>query len=234
VTKKEKNAMKRRLQDALRVDNFDDIGDFADLDVLSKLTANNPTTTTSSSKPLASGLEEVFGSSKALTRAFQALRGKATGLATMGGSDDDIDSDGDVANDDHMSGRKRRRAPADDEELEDDADAGVMEDFLTKKSKYQQEKKAHYTAAPRYGGYEEQVNEGSKRAATYEIVKNKGLTPHRKKENRNPRVKKREKYAKAVVSRKGQVRDVIKGQAASYGGELTGIKSSVSRSRKMF
>lgn len=45
-----------------------------------------------------------------------------------------------------------------------------------------------------------------KRAITYAMAKNKGLTPHRKKEQRNPRVKHRNKYRKAKVRRKGAVR----------------------------
>lgn len=46
---------------------------------------------------------------------------------------------------------------------------------------------------------------GSKRAITYQIAKNKGLTPHRKKEQRNPRVKHRNKFRKANIRRKGAV-----------------------------
>jgi U3 small nucleolar RNA-associated protein 3 len=66
------------------------------------------------------------------------------------------------------------------------------------------------------------------------MIKNKGLTPHRKKANRNPRVKKREAYHKAVVARKGQVRESVGGAAGDgYGGELTGIKSNLSRSRRL-
>ena len=37
------------------------------------------------------------------------------------------------------------------------------------------------------------------------MAKNKGLTPKRKKINRNPRVKHREKYRRAQIKRKGQV-----------------------------
>ena len=143
--------------------------------------------------------------------------------------------------------RKRRRAPtgsmgfsAHDDGSEEgdfggDSDDGenLMEDFSTKKKKFLAEKKAHYTAEPQYGGYQESVEDGAKRAASYEIIKNKGLTPHRKKANRNPRVKKREMYDKAVIRRKGQVRDVISGAAGSYGGETTGIKSNTARSRKI-
>lgn len=44
-----------------------------------------------------------------------------------------------------------------------------------------------------------------KRGINYQISKNKGLTPRRKKELRNPRVKNRMKYRKAKIRRKGQV-----------------------------
>ena len=48
----------------------------------------------------------------------------------------------------------------------------------------------------------------TQRGVSYEIIKNRGLTPHKSKLNRNPRVKKREAYRKAVIRRKGQVVDV--------------------------
>jgi U3 small nucleolar RNA-associated protein 3 len=70
-----------------------------------------------------------------------------------------------------------------------------------------------------------------KRAVSDEIMKNRGLVPHRKKSNRNARVKKREQYGKAVIKRKGAVQEV-KSSGGAYMGEATGIKSSVSRSRK--
>lgn len=44
-----------------------------------------------------------------------------------------------------------------------------------------------------------------KRGITYQIAKNKGLTPFRKKEQRNPRVKHRNAYRKATIRRKGAV-----------------------------
>lgn len=51
----------------------------------------------------------------------------------------------------------------------------------------------------------EDNKEEGKRAITYEMAKNKGLTPYRKKEQRNPRVKYRNKYHKALIRRKGAV-----------------------------
>lgn len=53
------------------------------------------------------------------------------------------------------------------------------------------------------------ISEGGKRAITYQIAKNKGLTPHRKKEQRNPRVKHRNKFRKAKIRRKGAVSNEI-------------------------
>jgi U3 small nucleolar RNA-associated protein 3 len=77
------------------------------------------------------------------------------------------------------------------------------------------------------------ADENAKRGASYQIMKNKGLKAHKSKLNRNPRVKKRLQYRKAVIRRKGQVRDVRVGEAGKYGGETTGIKSNLTRSRKI-
>ncbi|XP_066147702.1 something about silencing protein 10 [Euwallacea fornicatus] len=78
----------------------------------------------------------------------------------------------------------------------------------------------------------EEVDELSKRAITYQIAKNKGLTPHRKKELRNPRVKHKLKFRKALIRRKGAVREPRK-ELSRYSGEISGIKTSVSKSIKI-
>ena len=70
-----------------------------------------------------------------------------------------------------------------------------------------------------------------KRKATWKILANKGLTPFRKKENRNPRVKKRLKYEKAIKKLPSYRRVAVdKTQLGAYSGEKTGIKSLLSRS----
>ncbi|XP_013145327.1 PREDICTED: something about silencing protein 10 [Papilio polytes] len=71
-----------------------------------------------------------------------------------------------------------------------------------------------------------------KREITYQIAKNKGLTPHRKKEQRNPRVKHKLKYRKAKIRRKGAIREP-RSEVARYSGEVSGIKANVKKSIKI-
>jgi U3 small nucleolar RNA-associated protein 3 len=77
----------------------------------------------------------------------------------------------------------------------------------------------------------ETVGEDGKRAVNYQILKNKGLTPHRNKDNRNSRVKKRKKYEKAQKKLKS-VRAVYEQPKGAYEGEKTGIKKNLSKSVK--
>jgi U3 small nucleolar RNA-associated protein 3 len=78
---------------------------------------------------------------------------------------------------------------------------------------------------------ENDLTVGEKRGTTWAMLSNKGLTPHRKKEDRNPRVKKRLKYEKAKKKLKS-VRAVAvdKSKVGAYGGELTGIKPNLAKS----
>ncbi|KYO31925.1 something about silencing protein 10 [Alligator mississippiensis] len=79
---------------------------------------------------------------------------------------------------------------------------------------------------------EEEEDPNKKRGVTYQMVKNKGLAPKRKKADRNPRVKHREKFRRAKIRRKGQVREVRR-EEQRYGGELSGIRAGVKKSRKL-
>ncbi len=83
----------------------------------------------------------------------------------------------------------------------------------------------------------EVIGEDGRRMITYQIAKNKGMTPHRKKSVRNPRVKKKEKYKEKKIKLKSMMpvfnsTNAAKG-SANYGGELTGIKKGLVRSRKL-
>lgn len=79
---------------------------------------------------------------------------------------------------------------------------------------------------------EEMGDDEERRQITYQMSKNKGLTPHRKKELRNPRVKHRNKFRKALIRRKGAVRTVRK-ESKRYGGEVSGIKASTKKGIKI-
>ncbi|KAJ3037527.1 hypothetical protein HDV00_001640 [Rhizophlyctis rosea] len=73
--------------------------------------------------------------------------------------------------------------------------------------------------------------EGAKRAASYQILANKGLTPRRNKLQRNPRLKKRRKFEKAQ-KRLGSYRAVAvdKSKVGAYAGERSGIKRDLAKS----
>jgi len=79
---------------------------------------------------------------------------------------------------------------------------------------------------------DEEEEEEGKRSITYQIAKNKGLTPKRSKLQRNPRVKHRVKYAKAKVKRKGAVREV-RTEVKKYSGEMFGINARVKKGVKI-
>ncbi|KAK4190372.1 Sas10 C-terminal domain-containing protein [Podospora australis] len=78
------------------------------------------------------------------------------------------------------------------------------------------------------------IGEDGKRQITYQIQKNKGLTPHRRKEVRNPRVKKRMMF-EAKQKKLRSVKAVYKGGEGKggYQGELSGIKTGIVKSTKL-
>ena len=80
----------------------------------------------------------------------------------------------------------------------------------------------------------EEVGPHGKRGISYSIEKNKGLAPRRKKEVRNPRVKKRMRY-EDKMKKLGSVRAVWRGgeERGGYGGERTGIKRNLVKSVKL-
>ena len=120
-------------------------------------------------------------------------------------------------------------------------DAGGYYDAIAAQAKQKKaDKKARaeaYAEAARQGGEvytQEEVGPDGKRAITYAIAKNKGLAPRRKKEVRNPRVKKRKKFQEKT-KKLSSMRQVYKGGEGrgGYGGELTGIKKNLVRSVKL-
>ncbi|KAJ4991332.1 Sas10 domain-containing protein [Stagonosporopsis vannaccii] len=108
------------------------------------------------------------------------------------------------------------------------------------KKQAKSDRAAAYAEAAKQGAQvieEEIIGDDGRRQISYQIAKNKGLTPHRKKSVRNPRVKKKEKYKEKLKKEKSMRPVFDKAKAASghanYGGELTGIKKGMVRSRKL-
>ncbi|XP_044138105.1 something about silencing protein 10 [Bufo gargarizans] len=117
--------------------------------------------------------------------------------------------------------------PEDDSDMDEEAALNyyrMMENRLLQKKKPAEEQ---IVEAP-----SEEMDPNAKRGITYQIAKNKGLTPKRRKIDRNPRVKHREKFRRAKIRRKGQVREVRK-EEVRYSGERSGIHAGVKKSIKL-
>jgi U3 small nucleolar RNA-associated protein 3 len=125
--------------------------------------------------------------------------------------------------------------PDGDDDIDDELEDGGDDDFYSKVAKKSKDKKAFkkslYQVAPKYPRIDMEVE--GERAISQTILKNRGLVPHKAKINRNPRVKKREQYRKAKIRRKGAVREVRTDEGHKYAGEQTGVKTGLSRSRKL-
>lgn len=82
-------------------------------------------------------------------------------------------------------------------------------------------------------GETEQDDTGGKRAISFSMAKNRGLTPHRKRDVRNPRLRNRRRYD--TKKRKlASIRPVYRSDSQGpYGGELTGIKTHLVKSVKL-
>lgn len=141
-------------------------------------------------------------------------------------------SDGDPDEEDVRVAKQMREQQQQEEEGSDNE----YYDMLAGKARQKKAQKQAWHKAEKVGGevrvVEEEVAADGKRAVGYVIEKNKGLTPHRKKDVRNPRVKKRKKY-EAAKKKLGSKKAVYKGGLqGSYGGEMTGIKKNLVKSVK--
>lgn len=134
------------------------------------------------------------------------------------------------------SGDEDRRATAEIREIDEEDD---YYDLISKRVAQKKADKVALVAVRKTPGAlaeidNEEVGADGKRAITYAIAKNKGLAPRRKKDVRNPRVKKRKKFEEKK-KKLGSTKAVYKGGEGrgGYGGELTGIKKSLVRGIKL-
>jgi U3 small nucleolar RNA-associated protein 3 len=169
--------------------------------------------------PIAEELDDLDGHDDQLAQGIKMMEEE---LGKLHDDDDGGDEEGDM----------------DDEDDEDIKDLDLADDSMefyktmAKKSMAKKSfKKSLYQVAPKFPRVDGEVD--GERAISKTILKNRGLVAHKAKINRNPRVKKREQYRKALIRRKGAVREVRQEEGHKYGGEGTGIKSGISRSRKL-
>ncbi|KAH9883574.1 Sas10 C-terminal domain-containing protein [Xylariomycetidae sp. FL2044] len=79
----------------------------------------------------------------------------------------------------------------------------------------------------------EEMTADGHRKITYAIEKNKGLAPRRKKDVRNPRVKKKKKYEQAQKKLRSMKATYRGGEGRGYAGETSGIKPGLIKSVKL-
>ncbi|KAI5305412.1 MutS protein msh5 [Ascosphaera pollenicola] len=144
---------------------------------------------------------------------------------------------GESDEEDHRVARELRNEKSKD----DGSDSDDYYDMVASRAKSKKDEKkkraeAHAEALKqsRHVEVAEEIGPDGKRAITYAIQKNKGLTPKRNKDVRNPRVKKRKKFAEKQ-KKLGSIRQIYKGGEGrgGYGGEATGIKTNVVKSVKL-
>ncbi len=122
-----------------------------------------------------------------------------------------------------MEESRKREKPMEEDEY--------YEQMVSRKKQKEAAKEERKKYLEVYVNDDYELGEGESRKATQKILKNRGLVPSRPKENRNPRVKKRRRYEKALKNRKGQVAALRTNEADQYMGEKSGIRSDVTHSR---
>ena len=138
----------------------------------------------------------------------------------------------DAALDDKEPLIAQREQKESDNEYYDFVAAKAAKKKSSGKEEYENAKKA---ARAYLLGETDEVDESGKRLITRQIEKNKGLMPHRSKDVRNPRVKKRKKYEKKKIALKGRqhVYEAKDRRRSAYGGEESGISKNVVRGVKL-
>jgi hypothetical protein len=119
---------------------------------------------------------------------------------------------------------------SDESDIEDDTPKASKKD---KKMMKRQEKLSAVKAARGPVNYRPVVDgeKNAPRPASYNIIKNRGLTPSRSKEQRNPRVRQRNRYEKAVKKQSSARGGRLSADRSKpYGGESTGIRTNLSKS----
>ncbi len=192
----------------------------------------------------ASGMADAVGRKRTRAEAASSLDLGGFGAGSDGSGWDDDEGGAGGGRGGGGGGGGGRRGGGDEEEGEDDPLYAAMAEAAARKKARKaatREAEAAATAdyvrsrADKYAMAAGDDDGGdAHRKVGRDIMKNRGLTKYRKREERNPRVHNRMKADKFVKRRKGQVaplRDVAK--EGGYGGEATGIRTNVTHSTKI-
>ena len=125
-------------------------------------------------------------------------------------------------------------------EIEEDEDDALLDRRIESKKRAKRAREATYAKARESGGRvvrrgdsEQKVDALGRREIGFAIEKNKGLTPARNKNVKNPRVKKRKRFEDKSKKLKSMKPTWKGGEGpGGYGGELTGIKKGLVKSVK--
>ena len=160
--------------------------------------------------------------------AIDRLLGIKSAKAKSAGGDDDVPAKRSKR---HGGSQRVEEEEAQSEmsEIEDDMD-GEDDYYKSAKQRAQAKKGGQSGGAVAYKPIRDGTA-GAARPATYAMLKNKGLTPSRSKETRNPRVRQRAKWERAQKKIKS-FKPVVQQQNAPYRGESTGIRTNLARSVK--
>lgn len=258
MSKAEKKMRKARAREVERWDSLAELEQFGDLDSLTKkLDDADESGKSRKLGGLLSGRVDMAASRSArgVERSAEAVvGGKRARQGRGAGEHDDDDEDrplglskqrksyGDDDDGDDDGGMGGQRGRRDEEVEEDPLYAALAQAAAHKKAKKSAQREAEKEATSEFlrERGDEYLDEGTargpngKRSVSREIMKNRGLTKYRSKIERNPRVHNRVKAAKFAMRRKGQVvsmRDPSEGD--KYGGESTGIRTNVIKSRQI-
>jgi U3 small nucleolar RNA-associated protein 3 len=181
-----------------------------------------------------SGDMEVFKERRNDRNERQIEEARKRGLPSKTTDDDTTTLNANQSDDDDQGESQTRRKNVDEDDYYDFIAAKTAKKKAHGKEDYETSKAA--ARAYILGMTDEgQLDESGKRLITRQIEKNKGLTPKRSKDVRNPRVKKRKKYEKKKIALKGrqQVYQVNDRRRGAYGGEESGISKNVVRGVKL-